>query len=213
MIFLRRLAVFGLLLSAAMSSAWAALPGPVAANGGVFSIDGIQLSFSCNMTGSSGVTASGGCGSDQIQATAGDRGGISFQLQNVVTASDALADVATANHSSHVKMTLTITVTDNFSGKQVTNISATTVGTNNIDVGGCLNNCNGDSRASTISSAVVSRTLNPVSPLTTDLTINGGAGQIKSVPAQCTCHPTRALRPSRSRRRLIWMPTAIRTPA
>lgn len=189
MIFLRRLAVFGLLLSAAMSSAWAALPGPVAANGGVFSIDGIKLTFSCVMT--SGTASQGGCGNDQIQATAGDRGGISFQLQNITTSSNALASSSTLNSgTNHLVMTLTIAVQDNGSSKAVTNISKTTVGIADVPAQNCSlpgNQCGAtDTRAANTSSAVASRTLSPVSPLVNSLNyLTFGNGQ-QSVPGSAS---------------------------
>jgi len=200
---LRRLAILGMLLIAAMPSAWAQLPTAISmVAGNSFSIEGIKLTVnSCSVsgiatsytTGTTPVTSS--CSNDVLDATNGNRGGISFQLHNVTPASNALNDTASHNSqrdSNPVTMTFTLLVHDNGSSKVVTDISKTTVGIASVPTEDCSlcggltgTRCvNGDQRtanATTTSSKAFTTTLVPglvdaltVTGTTTPQTILGG---------------------------------------
>jgi len=139
---LRRLAALAFLLMTGASGAWAQLPSPISmTTGSFFSIDGLKLTVTgCSIT--SGSSAVGDCAHDELVATSGNRGGISFQLQNAAgTSSAALSNTTGRNQTNDLVMTYTITVQDNGSSKVVIGATETLVGENNIVAGSCSSGC------------------------------------------------------------------------
>jgi hypothetical protein len=159
---LHRLAVLAVLVMTGVSGAWAQLPSPIPMTGGSFSINGLKLTVSgCTVTGTS---SSGDCTSDELVATSGNRGGITFQIQsNSGTASAALTNSSGRNQTNNVVMTYTITVADNASSKTVIGASETLIGENNITTGSCSSNCASQTPTATGSSSFsVTATPNPL---------------------------------------------------
>src|ERR1019366_2659363 len=161
----RYLAMLAVFLTTGLSGAWAQLPS-ISMRGGSFSIDGLKLTVSgCTITGGSYTSSS--CAGDELVATSGNRGGITFQIQNYGGTASAALDDTSSHHT--VTMAYTIVVADNSSSKVVIGATETLIGENNISVGTCLRSC---STPGATGSSLFSVTASP-NPLVDTLAVLG----------------------------------------